>query len=85
MPIVMLSRPNFDESPDAKERRDAIYTTYKNALDGGDENVYFFDGETFFDGEDRTLCTVDTTHPNDLEFYRMAKKIYPVIKEILEK
>ena len=85
MPIVMLSRPNFDESPDAKERRDIIYTTYKNALDGGDENVYFIDGETFFDGDDRTLCTVDTTHPNDLGFYRMAKRIYPVIKEILEK
>lgn len=84
LPIVMLSRPNFDESHDAKERRNVIYATYKNALDSGDKNVYFIDGETFFDEEDRTLCTVDTTHPNDLGFYRMAKKIYPIIKEILK-
>ena len=85
MPIIMLSRPNFDESFDAKERRDVIYATYKNARDGGDENVYFIDGESFFDGNDRTLCTVDTTHPNDLGFYRMANMIFPVMLEILQK
>lgn len=29
-----------------------------------------------FGDNDRENCTVDGVHPNDLGFYRMAKKIY---------
>lgn len=83
MPVVMMTRPNFRESPDAEARREVVRKTYENALASGDENVYFIDGESFFEGEDATLCTVDRTHPNDLGFYRMANKIYPTLKEIL--
>ena len=61
-----------------------ILKTYENALAKGDKNVYFIDGGTLFGDEDRTLCTLDTIHPNDLGFYRMAKRIYPIIKDILE-
>ena len=60
-----------------------ILDTYNNALLAGDKNVYFVDGETYFGDEDRTLCTVDTTHPNDLGFYRMAKAILPTVKAAL--
>lgn len=85
LPIVILSRPNF--TPYVKKdvvNRSIIKKTYENALAEGDKNVYFIDGETLFGDEDRTLCTLDTIHPNDLGFYRMAKRIYPVIKGILE-
>ena len=57
----------------------------ENAIKNGDKIVYFVDGETFFGQKDRTLCTVDLTHPNDIGFYRMAETIYPVMKQILEK
>ena len=85
LPILMLSRPNFYDDEFCRRRRAAIEQTYLNAKANGDENVYFIDGEKFFGEEDRTLCTIDTIHPNDLGFYRMAKVIYPVLKEILEK
>ncbi len=84
-PVLMLTLPNFDYMEDAAERREIIRRTYENARAAGDENVYFIDGETFFGTEDRHLCTVDTIHPNDLGFYRMAKTILPVMEEILTK
>ena len=75
---------NFDFSQDAVARREVIRRTFINAVAVGDRNVYFLDGEKFFGEEDRELCTIDTVHPNDLGFYRMAKTILPVMKKILE-
>ena len=48
-----------------------------------DNNVYFIDGETLFDGEFKNSCTSDGVHPNDLGFYRMADKIGTVIAQVL--
>ena len=84
-PVLFLTRPNFYHTDDSAERREIVRETYENAVKNGDKNVYFIDGETFFGEKDRTLCTVDLTHPNDIGFYRMAEVIYPVMKEILEK
>ncbi len=84
-PVLMLTMPNFDFHQDAVVRREIIKTTYKNAVDSGDKNVYFIDGETFFGSKDRELCTLDMVHPNDLGFYRMAQVIKPVISNILSK
>ena len=83
VPVLFLTRPNFDHTSNGSERRDVVMQTYLNAKNNGDKNVYFVDGETFFGDEDRQLCTIDMTHPNDLGFYRMAKTILPVMKEIL--
>ena len=83
LPILILSRPDFDYSKDSAERREIIAQTYDNAIKAGDKNVYYIDGETFFGEKDRHLCTIDTTHPNDLGFYRMAEVIAPVMKKIL--
>lgn len=83
IPVIMLSRPNFDFSPDGRERRAIIEATYSNALNAGDKNVYFIDGETLFADKDRQLCTLDRTHPNDLGFYRMAEAILPIMKHAL--
>ena len=84
LPIVIMSRPNFYEGTEDAKRREVIRKTYENAVSAGDKNVYFIDGETFFGEENRALCTLDTVHPNDLGFYRMAKTICPVINKILE-
>ncbi len=84
-PIVLISKPDFFYRKDDCARRDVIRATYQKAVDDGDQNVYFIDGETLFWDEERYACSVDATHPNDLGFYRMAKTIYPVLKGILEK
>ena len=85
-PIIMLTRPYANYGEDEKARREIIKTTYENALKQGDENVYFIDGEEYFkDFSDKELCFVDTIHPNDLGFHKMAQVIEPVVKEVLEK
>lgn len=82
LPIIMISMVCFDKNPQEYAiRREIVRQTYVNAKNGGDEKVWFVDGETLFGKEDRDACTVDGVHPNDLGFYRMAKNIYPFIKE----
>lgn len=85
LPIIMMTRPAVVYGEDEKMRRDIVLTTYRNAIDSGDKNVYFIDGEQFFGEKDRHLCTADGIHPNDLGFYRMATCVEPVIKKILDK
>ena len=85
LPIVMMSKPDFDNGiEENKIRRDIIKRTYENALANGDKNVYFIDGESFFGDTDRSICTVEGCHPTDLGFMRMAEVVYPVLKAILE-
>ena len=84
LPIVMMTRPVAHYGDDERARREVIKATYQNAKDNGDENVYFIDGETFFkDDPDRDLCFIDTIHPNDLGFFKMARVVEPVIAKIL--
>ena len=83
LPILMMGRPDFDYAADARERRDIIFSTYKNALARGDQNVYYLDSEEFFGTVDREQCTVDRVHPNDLGFYRMAEVVEPVLRQML--
>lgn len=84
LPVIMVSRPDFDPKPqENRQRRDVIRRTYDHARSNGDINVYFIDGETLFGKSDRDACTVDGCHPNDLGFYRMAKHIYPVVRDVI--
>jgi len=86
LPIIMMSKPDYDADPHGNaRRRDVIYRTYTNARMAGDENVYFLNGETFFGTLGRDACTIDNCHPNDLGFYRMAEQVFHVIQSILLK
>ena len=85
LPVIMMTRPCIEIDDDVKARRDIVYQTYLNAKKEGDDNVWFIDGSTFYGDTDRDLCSVDTIHPNDLGFWRMANVIKPVLKEALEK
>ena len=86
LPIIMLSMPDFDRSPEsAAARREIIRQTWRNAVEAGDENVYFVDGESFFGSTDRDLCSVDGCHPNDLGFLRMADVLEPIVRAALKK
>ena len=84
LPIILLSKPDFsDYSFDKLHRRNIIYTTYMNAVEKGDKNVYFIDGRSLFGDEYRDCCTVDGCHPNDLGFLRMAQVIGRMVKELI--
>ena len=80
-PILFMTKPDFENEPQAKERREIVRATYDYARKNGDGNVYFLDGETLFEKEDRMHCTVDRCHPTDLGFYRMAKAVYAKLCE----
>lgn len=85
LPVIMMSRPGYDKWGEiAQANNKVVITTYLNALDVGDTNVYYIDGKTFFGTHGRDRCTVDGTHPNDIGFERMAEKIVPVLRKILE-
>lgn len=84
MPIVIMTKPDFDSDPAANSaRREVIRRTYTNAVAAGDKNVYFLDGEQFFGLLGRDMCTVDGCHPNDLGFFRMAEAVYGVLVKAL--
>ena len=89
LPIIMISMPDikfWNQHCDLSiRRREIIKKTYKNAVNSGDNNVYFIDGETLWGETDWDSCTMDRCHPNDIGHYRMADKIAPVIKEALKK
>lgn len=86
LPVIFISRPDFDCDKELNAvSREIIYDTYRQALESGDNNVWFIDGETLFGEHHRDSCTVDGCHPNDLGFMRMAEKICPVIREVLGK
>lgn len=81
-PIIFMTSPDF-YAGDIK-RLEAIRSTYTRAKDNGDTNVYFIDGRELLAGQDVAQCTVDGIHPNDLGFYRMAKRLYEVVEPLLQ-
>ena len=85
LPILLTTRPNFEHTPDAAERRAIVRATYESALSKGDKNVYFLDGESFYGRDERYLCTTDTTHPNDIGHERMARAYEATLAGILDK
>ncbi|MBQ3054442.1 MAG: hypothetical protein IJC89_06055 [Clostridia bacterium] len=85
IPMLLMSAVDYDYIDDADKREEVVYTTYKNSVDRGDKNIYFIPGRELFGETDRQLCTSDTIHPNDLGHYRMANKIEPVLRKMLEK
>jgi hypothetical protein len=83
-PVIMLTRPcNNINDGDNLERRDIIYTTYKNAVDSGDKNVYFIDGSQLFYGKYAFDCLVDYCHPTDLGFTHMADAVLRELEKCL--
>ena len=84
MPIVFMTRPNFMYDPkNCIPRRKVIYDNFLKAKASGDTQVYFCDGKYLFGKKDWSACTVDNCHPNDIGFSRMAKKLFPILKNIL--
>ena len=81
LPIIIMSRPKYYLSEVEKERLEIIRTTYNNAVNSGDKNVYLIDNRMLME-----LClndgTVDNCHPTDYGFASMAKAVIKVMKNI---
>jgi len=80
LPIIMMSRPKIALTDEEIQRLAIVETTYKNAIEAGDKNVYFIPGPSLCE-----LCgnegTVDGCHPTDFGFASMAK----VLGDLIEK
>lgn len=85
LPIIIMSKCDFYPNDDCRQRREIIRQTWQNAVNNGDKNTYFIDGEELFGTDNRDACTVDGCHPNDIGFYRMAKTVLPVLQQVLQK
>lgn len=84
-PILMIDKPSYMFSPKNYEvRTQMIQETYERAKALGDELVDRMDAKELFGLVEPDACVVDTAHPNDLGFYRMADAIYPKLKKLLE-
>ena len=81
-PVLMISVADgcFGQEKILK-RKAIIRKTYDNARAGGDKNVYFLDGQRFYEEIGLRNATVDTCHPNDLGFYAFYKHISEFMKE----
>lgn len=80
MPIIIMSRPKANRTAEENERLEIITTTYENARQNGDRNVYLIDGDQL-----TALCKdegrVDGCHPTDFGFASMAAAVIKVIKD----
>ncbi len=87
VPIILVTNPVPDlggRLDKFKIRYKIICDTYNKAISEGDKNIKFINGMTLLGDTERDTCTVDSIHPNDLGFFRMAQTIYPILKEVLE-
>jgi len=89
VPMLVVSRPvpsrvlfTSDAPRTIEEARDFQARTVTQLREAGDANIRFFDGADLL-GDDFEECTVDGAHPTDLGFYRMAKALEPVLREML--
>ena len=81
-PVLMLSvADGYFGKEEIEKRKAVIRKTYENAKAEGDKNVYFLDGQRFYEEIGLRNATVDTCHPNDLGFYAFYKNISEIMKE----
>ncbi len=83
LPIIIMSMPYNSWVKDIGERKRIIKETFDLAVAGGDENVYFVDGEKTFDIFGGDSGTVDGTHPNDLGFMCMALELEKYMERLV--
>ena len=89
VPYIMVTAPDywprFNSWDSLLRHRDVIMESYLKARAKGDKNVYFIDGMSFNVAPHQYELTVDSIHPNDAGYIRMADSIGSVIKHTLEK
>lgn len=81
IPVVMMTRPKFYPNAEELERAAIIRTTYRNALEAGDRNVYLLTGPELM-ALAREEGTVDNCHPTDFGFMSMAAALEPLLAKL---
>ena len=85
VPILMMDKPSvIFAGEDYNIRSKMIRDTSERAISEGDAHVAMMDAKELFGEDEADACVVDTDHPNDLGFYRMAEAMYPYLKRLLE-
>ena len=84
IPYFMVTKPDFAFRDEDIERRCVIMESYLKAYRGGDKNVYFIDGSTFFADGDMGDFTIDYCHPTDDGFAKMAALIGDTLAKVME-
>ena len=84
IPYFMVTKPDFAFRDEDVERRCVIMESYLKAYRGGDKNVYFIDGSTFFADGDMGDFTIDYCHPTDDGFAKMAALIGDTLAKVME-
>jgi hypothetical protein len=65
-----------------REKRDFQRRVVEERRAAGDTSISFLDGGRLL-GREFHECAVDGVHPTDLGFWRIAKGLEPVLKDIL--
>lgn len=88
-PIIFTTMPTietYENRPWFKERRQEILDSFERMQATGDKNVYLVDFYGCFGKLEKGECgTVDDCHPDSLGFLRMAKRMYPLLNNLLNK
>lgn len=83
IPIIIMSRPRHYLVDFEQRRLEIIRTTYNNAIEAGDKNVYLITNK-----ELTALCgndgNVDGCHPTDFGFQSMANALIDMFRTIGE-
>lgn len=89
-PIAVISRIKYifdDLNPVLGKRREEIRQFQENMVEKfrmqGDNNIYYIDGREIL-GENYHEYTIDTIHPNDLGFMKMADYLEIKFKNIMK-
>lgn len=90
LPIIFMSIAKFPKINITSNQfrnyyasRDIIKQTVEKGIASGDSRIYYIEGEELFGDSCQDCCTVDSSHPNDLGFFRMAQGILPTLKKAL--
>lgn len=84
LPIIMMTSTSMERCQDNRAKRhEIIYQTYKNALDSGDKNVYFWNADREF-APYSEYGTVEGCHPNDHGFVGIATSLEKLIRGSLK-
>ena len=84
MPIIMMTRPKYYLSAEELARNEVVRESFGRAVSEGDKNVYFIDGRELLDPEMIEWSLVDGCHPADCGFFGMAKRIAPILKNLVK-
>ena len=85
LPVIMLTTtPKLQYAGSNEERVEIVRSTYRNALESGDQNVYFLNGSAVCDESDgHAGATVEGSHLNDIGFRCLANALAEIMDPLL--